>query len=162
MESDLLKLAAINADPKVMEFFPNIYDFKQTAHFIGRMQKQYAEKGFCYFAVDKLEDNEFIGFIGLSEQTFESAFTPCIDIGWRLAQKQWNKGYATEGANRCLKFAFEEINLKQVIAICPVVNQRSERVMIKLGMIKNRTFKHPLLTDYKTLEACVLYEIEKR
>ena len=59
------------------------------------MQNQFAEKGFCYFAVDKLENSEFIGLICLSEQTFEADFTPCIDIGWRLASAEWNKGNAT-------------------------------------------------------------------
>ncbi|MCD8438419.1 GNAT family N-acetyltransferase, partial [Tenacibaculum dicentrarchi] len=93
-EKDKPKMTEINSDSKVMEFFPSIPNKEQTEEFVNRMKKQYTENGFCYFAVDKLENNEFIGFIGISEQNFESDFTPCVDIGWRLAQKEWGKGYA--------------------------------------------------------------------
>ena len=161
MKSDALKLAEINADPKVMEHFPSTTTLSQTEEFIERMQKQFQEKGFCYFAVDKLIDKEFIGFIGISEQIFESEFTPCVDIGWRLSQLHWGKGYATEGALACLDFAFNNIGLEKITSICPVTNDKSERVMKKIGMTKKSNFKHTLLKDYKHLEECVLYEIEK-
>lgn len=152
-------MTEINSDSKVMEFFPSISNKEQTEQFIDRMKKQYSEKGFCYFAVDKLKNNEFIGFIGISEQNFESGFTPCIDIGWRLAQKEWGKGYATEGAKKCLDFAFNDIGLKNIKSICPKINYKSKRIMEKLGMKKKGTFNHPLLKEYKTLESCFLYEI---
>ncbi|MCU0341182.1 MAG: GNAT family N-acetyltransferase, partial [Spirosomaceae bacterium] len=58
----------INSDQKVMEFFPSIPTKAQTVEFIERMKKQFEDRGFCYFAVDKLENNEFVGFIGLAEQ----------------------------------------------------------------------------------------------
>ena len=74
-------MAKINTDEKVMKFFPDVNSKEQTLNFIDRMQLQFEAKGFCYFAVDKLENNEFIGFIGLSEQNYKAEFTPCIDIG---------------------------------------------------------------------------------
>ena len=159
-ENDKPKMAVINSDPRVMEYFPSTASKVQTEQFVDRMKSQFSEKGFCYFAVDKLENNEFIGFIGISEQNFESDFTPCIDIGWRLEQKEWGKGYATEGAKKCLDYAFNNLGLKTIKSICPLINDKSERVMEKLGMTKKMTFKHPLLKEYKTLEDCVLYEKE--
>ena len=155
-------MADINTDSEVMMFFPKLQNIQETKDFIECMQKQYRDKGFCYFAVDRLSDKTFIGFIGLSEQTYESDFTPCIDIGWRLSQKEWGKGYATEGAKRCLDFAFEELNLKNIKAICPVLNKASEQVMQKIGMTKNYIFKHSLLKENKTLKSCLLYEIKKQ
>jgi RimJ/RimL family protein N-acetyltransferase len=152
-------MAEINSNPNVMEFFPSIPNFKQTEAFIERMQKQFSDHEFCYFAVDTLANNEFIGFIGISHQTFQSNYTPSIDIGWRLSQAAWGKGFATEGAKRCLEFAFNTIGLKKIIAICPVINDKSERVMKKLGMTKKANFNHPLLTEYEHLEKCVVYEI---
>ncbi len=125
------------------------------------MKNQFSKNGFCYFAVDKLVSNEFIGFIGISEQNFDSDFTPCVDIGWRLAQKEWGNGYATEGAKRCLDFTFNDIGLKTIKSICPILNNKSEHVMKKIGMTKKKTFKHPLLEKHKELELCVLYEKEK-
>jgi len=159
IETDLSKMATINSDPKVMEFFPSTLTREQTAAFIERMQIGYAEHGFCYFAVDLLKTNEFIGFIGLHNQTFESEFTPCVDIGWRLNSNYWNKGYATEGAKKCLGWAFKHFNLENVMAIAPSINLNSIKVMKKIGMQKVKHFNHPTLAGNERLEDCVLYQI---
>jgi RimJ/RimL family protein N-acetyltransferase len=161
MPTDIEKMCAINADKKVMEFFPGVLSKEQTFAFIERMQKQYAEKGFCYFAVDKLANHEFIGFIGLSEQTYEAQFTPCIDIGWRISSQEWNKGFATEGAKRCLAYGFNDLNIKKIVSVAPKVNDRSEDIMTKIGMKKQYEFDHPMLANNDILKKCVLYEIEK-
>lgn len=159
LESDIELMSAINADEKVMEFFPAIASKDQTIEFIEKMQKQFKEKGFCYFAVDKLENNEFIGFIGLSEKLFEAEFTPCIDIGWRLRSEEWNKGYAGEGAKRCLEYANEVLKLEKIVSIAPKINVKSEKVMKKIGMEKVLEFEHPLLINDERLRDCVLYQI---
>lgn len=161
MDTDLPLMAKINIDPNVMEFFPKTYNKKETKAFIDRMKKQFSNKGFCYFAVDKLCDNNFIGFIGLSEQTYKSNFTPCIDIGWRLSSKEWHLGYASEGAKRCLEYAFKNLKINNIKAVCPLVNKKSERVMEKIGMIKKQTFIHPALENNYKLKNCVLYKIER-
>lgn len=158
LESDLEMMTEINADKKVMEFFPCVASKDQTFDFIQKMHKQFTEKGFCYFAVDKLKNNEFIGFIGLSEKNFESEFTPCIDIGWRLNSVEWNKGFATEGAKRCLEYAFDVLKLEKIYSIAPKINVKSERVMKKIGMEKVLEFEHPLLTNDERIRNCVLYK----
>ncbi len=158
-ESDTDKMIKINSDHLVMEYFPFIPSKEETLVFIQKMKSQFIEKGFCYFAVDKLENKEFVGFIGLSEQNFESDFTPCIDIGWRLKSSEWNKGFATEGAKACLKFGFEKLKIKTIYSIAPIVNEKSIHVMEKVGMRKIKKFKHSLLKDYPYLEECVLYQI---
>lgn len=159
LAGDVEKMAAINSDPAVMEFFPGVQTREQTAEFVERMKNELAGKGFCYFATDKLENGEFIGFIGLSEKTFEADFTPCIDIGWRLKRNAWNQGFATEGAKKCLDYAFNELCLKKIYSMTPELNLRSERVMKKIGMKKAGHFKHPELASDKRLESCFLYEI---
>lgn len=159
--SDTDKLFALNSDKEVMEFFPYLPSLEQTKTLIERMQNQFEKNGFCYFAVDILETDEFIGFIGIIEQTYEADFTPCVDIGWRLDKKYWNKGYASEGAKRCLEFAFEDKKLKSIKAIAPKINLKSRKVMEKIGMKYVKDFKHPALINDKQLETCVLYEINK-
>ncbi len=156
---DLKTMTDINSDAKVMEFFPSRQSEKQTIEFIERMRKQFNEKGYCYFAVDKLENNEFIGFIGLSEQTFDADFTPCIDIGWRLKANEWNKGLATEGAKECLEYAFQHLAIEKISAIAPQINIQSERIMKNIGMKKVKVFQHPKLIGDERLQECVLYEI---
>ena len=158
--ADIPKMAKINASAEVMKHFPSTATEGQTVEFIKRMQAQYAEKGYCYFAVDKLSDGEFIGFIGLSYQTFEADFTPCVDVGWRLDDAHWGNGYATEGAKSCLEYGFNFLKIKTIKALCPIVNLPSENVMKKLGMQKIKHFKHSKLGDFPVLEECVLYEIK--
>ncbi|MES2704015.1 MAG: GNAT family N-acetyltransferase [Bacteroidota bacterium] len=159
--ADLAPMAAMNADPAVMEFFPGTQTEEQTAEFIQRMQDQYAATGYCYYAVDTLIDNNFIGFIGLSDKTFDADFTPCVDIGWRLGTHAWHKGYATEGAHRCLEYGFNELGLAEIVAMAPQVNLRSIHIMHKLGMSKRCDFAHPLLPSDARLRQCVLYGVSR-
>lgn len=157
---DIEDMHAINSDVKVMEFFPNIPTKEQTIDFIERMKRQFQDKGFCYFAVDRLDNKELIGFIGLSEQTYEADFTPCVDIGWRIKSSEWNKGYASEGAQMCLNYALNVLKLENVYAIAPKINTKSEHIMVKIGLKKQYEFEHPLLNNYDRLRTCVLYKYE--
>ena len=159
LEGDVDKLTDINKDPEVMKFFPGLQSQERTRQFVKKMKELFQEKGFCYFAVEELTTNEFIGFIGLSVQNFESDFTPCIDIGWRLHTKKWNQGFATEGARRCIDYAFDDLKLKTINAIAPKVNVPSVKVMQKIGMKERKRFHHPLLASNEKLQECVLYEI---
>lgn len=158
-DDDIPKMAAISADPDVMEFFPAPATSQQTENFIRRMQLLFSQKGYCYFAVEKLDDGAFIGFIGLAEKDFESAFTPCVDIGWRLGKAYWNKGFATEGALRCLEYGFDTLKLEDIKSTASRINVKSIHIMGKAGMKKLLDFKHPLLTDHPRLVDCVCYEI---
>lgn len=161
--SDIKKMAEINSNPDVMEFFPSIQTYEQTRLFIEKMQQSFAKSGFCYFAVEKLENAELIGFIGLAEQNFAADFTPCIDIGWRLDTKAWYAGYATEGAKACLKYAFNVLKLEKILAMAPVLNTKSIHVMEKIGMQKIAYFEnHPYLLNDERLKKCVLYEINNQ
>lgn len=160
-DSDIEKAVNMNFDVSVMEFFPSIMTPEQTIGFIKRMQLHFTAHGFCYFAVDVLETDAFIGFIGLSTQTFESSFTPCVDIGWRLLPSAWGKGYATEGARACLKFAFSRLRLPEVYAIAAELNIKSQRVMRKLGMTAFIRFAHPNIAVENPLRDCVAYRILK-
>ena len=162
LPENLPEMATINADPEVMEYFPAIQSRQQTVAFIKRMQRQLSEKGYCYFAVDKLVDGAFIGFIGLSWQTYIADFTPCVDIGWRLRREAWNQGYAKEGSQRCLTYAFNDLGLDRIYAVAPKVNVKSVRIMEAIGMSKHSEFQHPLLKDDERLRDCVVYEAYKK
>jgi len=160
--TDIEEMYQINSDEKVMEFFPSIPTKQQTTEFVERMKKHYDDMGFCYFAVDKLEDRKFIGFIGLSEQTFKADFTPCIDIGWRIKRSEWNKGLASEGAKKCLDYALNILKIEDIYSIAPKINTKSERIMTKIGLKKQYEFEHPLLVNNDQLKTCVLYKTEMK
>lgn len=159
--SDVTEFAAINADPMVMEHFPKTLSDHETKAFVERLKAHYDKHGYTYFATEVLETGELIGFIGLAYQEFESEFNPATDIGWRLKKTAWGKGYATEGALRCLDFAFNELKLKSIVSIRTENNLKSENVMSKIGLHKKGVFLHPNLKDYPEHEKCVWYEIER-
>lgn len=157
--SDHDPMIAISSNPVVMEFFPYLATAEQTVSFINRMNDMLQRKGYCYFAVDVLETKEFIGFIGLCDQDFEASFTPCTDIGWRLSPQHWGNGYATEGASACLDYAFDQLNLAEVVATAPKANVKSINVMQKIGMRHHLDFTHPKCKDDELLKDAACYLI---
>jgi RimJ/RimL family protein N-acetyltransferase len=157
-KEDLLEFSEINADADVMEHFPKPLSVYETDEFLDRLIAHYDQHGYQYFATEILETREIIGFIGLAFQRYKTDFSPATDVGWRLKKSSWGHGYATEGAKRCLKFAFDDLNLKRVFSACTVNNFRSQNVMKKIGMTRMGEFNHPNLKEYPTLEKCVWYE----
>ena len=113
---DLVEFAKLNVDEAVMEHFPKTLSNKEVIEFIGRLKRHFKENGFTYFATEILETKEFIGMIGLARQKYKTEFTPAIDIGWRLKRTAWGKGYATEGAKRCIEYAFNDLAINKIIA----------------------------------------------
>ena len=159
--SDFEPFAEMNADPEVMRFFPRTYNKEESIAGAQRFMANFEKFGYTYFAVDTLADGQFIGFIGLLYQTYESHFTPCTDIGWRLRKAAWGKGYATEGAKACLQFGFEEIGLAKIYAVATMLNLPSINVMKKIGMKKDSTFDHPKIEVDSPLRRCYLYKISR-
>ena len=158
-KEDLVSFAAMNADEKVMEYFPSILTLKETDAMIKRIDDQFASHGFGLNAVETKSDNQFIGFIGLAIPKFDMYFTPCVEIGWRLNKGSWGNGYATEGAKACLDFAFNDLNLTEIYSFTSVHNHRSEKVMQRIGMQKLGEFTHPNLPEDHWLNLHFLYKI---
>lgn len=128
---------------------------------IARLKVHYTEKGYTFFAVDELDSREFIGFIGLIESNFEAFFTPCVEIGWRLKKSVWNKGFATEGANACLRYGFNTFGFSEIFAITAVINKKSARIMQKVGMTQIGIFDHPKVAHEHVLCPHLVYKIER-
>lgn len=156
---DLQPFASICADPEVMQYFPSTLTLEQVEPLFQRLQEHYEEHGFTYFAVDRLDQSKFIGFIGLAKQSWESEFTPCVDLGYRLARSQWGHGFATEGAKACLKAGFEMYGLEQIFAFTPDLNLPSQKVMQKIGMRYAGELQHPKIDDDSRFKHCVAYSM---
>ncbi len=157
--ADLPAFTALNQDPQVMEFFPGLLSPEQTEQFHQRLIRHFDEHGFTFYATDLLESGRFIGFIGFARATFESFFTPCIEIGWRTLPFSWGKGLATEGARACLDYGFRELGFEEVYSFTAVANKRSERIMQKAGMEKVGEFGHPRVAEDSWLHRHVLYRL---
>ncbi|MEQ8927099.1 MAG: GNAT family N-acetyltransferase [Fulvivirga sp.] len=160
-DHDLNTLAKLNADAQVMRYFPSTVSKSDTSKWMKKQNQDFDKYGYCYYAVDLLETNELIGFIGLSYKELETSFAPCTDIGWRLATKFQGMGLATEGAKKCLEYGFQTLQLKEIVAMAPQINEPSIKVMQKIGMEFSGYFEHPALENYTDIKLCVLYTINK-
>ncbi len=163
IESDREPFARLNADPQVMEFFPSILDRAASDGMIDRMQAKIAERGWGFWAVESKQDRQFIGFVGLQTPKADFPFSPCVEIGWRLAFEYWGKGYATEAAQSALKVGFELLELAEIVSFTAMNNNRSSAVMERLGM-NNReteTFEHPSLPVGHPLREHCLYRLSR-
>lgn len=156
---DLPAFAALNRDPTVMEFFPSILTEDESDSFAKRIREFMESKGWGLWAAERKDTQEFIGYIGLSKPTFEAAFTPCVEIGWRLKHCAWGNGFAAEGALRCLRYGFEELNLGEIVSFTVKNNLRSIGVMKRIGMKLDAEgeFDHPRLDPGHALARHVLY-----
>ena len=116
LPSDLPLFALMNADPEVMEFYPALLNVQESADFIARIEKKFEQNGFGLWALEIRDTGVFAGYTGLNIPDFTASFTPCIEIGWRLAHAQWGKGYASEAARMVLAWAFEQKRLPQILS----------------------------------------------
>lgn len=161
LPTDREPFAAMNADPRVMQFLPEPLTRQKSDAMADRIETHFAQHGFGLFALELPGEAAFAGFVGLSIPRFEAAFTPCVEIGWRLAAEFWNRGYATEAARAVLEFGFRDLRLPEIVSFTVPANHRSRRVMEKLGMTHNpaEDFDHPLLPPDHQLSRHVLYRM---
>jgi RimJ/RimL family protein N-acetyltransferase len=161
-ESDRAPFAAMNADPVVMEFFASPPSPAASDASIKAWQAQFAEQGWSNWAVELRESGEFIGFTGLSVPRRIFPFSPCVEVGWRLARQFWGKGFATEAARSALYVAFERLALTEVVSFTAVGNLRSRAVMQRIGMHNtDQDFEHPGIGEGHPLRLHCLYRVTR-
>ncbi|HUB07578.1 MAG TPA: GNAT family N-acetyltransferase [Myxococcales bacterium] len=160
-ESDRGPFAVMNADPLVMEHFPRPLTREESDELADRILRGFEVDGFGVWAAELPGEADFIGFTGLARPRFEAPFTPCVEIGWRIAAPYWGRGFATEAACAALRFGFETLRLPEIVAMAVPGNARSLRVMDKLGMHRDPAddFDHPLFAEGHPLRRHVLYRI---
>jgi len=162
-DSDLPAMARMNADPRVMEFMPAMLDRSASDAMARRLQHHIEAAGFGFWAVEAPGVADFVGFVGLSRPSFAAPFMPCVEIGWRLLHEFWGRGYATEAARVALRYGFDELGLTEIVSFTAAINQRSWRVMQRLGMQHYRAedFDHPVLPAGDPLRRHVLYRLSR-
>jgi RimJ/RimL family protein N-acetyltransferase len=159
-EEDRIPFYEMNSNPEVMKYFSKILNVNESNELYDKIVNKLELNPYGFWAVEKKEDSQFIGFIGLSDVSFVSSFTPCVEIGCRILPFYWGRGFATEGATACLQYSFEILNLEKVFSFTSLQNQKSESVMKKIGMHKLGEFDHPNLPLESPLSRHVLYTID--
>ena len=160
--SDVVPFAAMNADPRVMEFFPELMRPPESRAVARRIRELIAERGWGLWAVEVRNEAHFIGFVGLHEPAPELPCAPCVEIGWRLAPAHWGRGYATEAARAALAVGFTRLGLNEIVSFTSLPNLRSQAVMQRLGMRRDaHTFEHPAIPPGSPLREHVLYRLRR-
>jgi ribosomal-protein-alanine N-acetyltransferase len=162
-DADLDTWAEMNADPRVMEFFTEPLDRARSDEVASKMRARIERDGYGLWAVEIKETGAFAGLIGLNEMAADIPVAPKREVGWRLAFDAWGYGYATEGAEAALQFAFGKLGWPEVVAVTAAINERSQRVMRRLGMIRDPAadFEHPRVPEGNPLRPHVLYRIHR-
>jgi RimJ/RimL family protein N-acetyltransferase len=162
-DSDRAPFGQLNADPRVAEFLGGPLDRAASDALVDRIVARWRDDGHGLWAVERREDGAFIGFVGLAAQTFAATFTPCVEVGWRLAPAAWGHGYASEAARAALRFGFEDLGLDEIVSLTTVTNARSQALMERLGMTRDPEddFDHPNLAEDHPLRPHVLYRLRR-
>lgn len=158
LSEDKIPFAVLNADPEVMAHFPSPLSAEESDALAERIRAAIAEQGWGLWAVERKIDGMFLGFVGLHRPE-NLPFSPCIEVGWRLARPFWGMGYATEAARACLEFAQAVLGEARVVAFTARTNTRSQAVMRRLGMEQTDVFEHPALPAGHRLRPHVLFAV---
>jgi RimJ/RimL family protein N-acetyltransferase len=161
--ADRPPFAALNADADVVEFLGGARDRAASDALVDAIAAHWVEHGFGLWAVERLEDGQFLGFTGLSRPTFVAHFTPAVEVGWRLARRAWGHGYATEAARASIAFGFETVGLDEIVSFTVPANTRSRAVMKRIGMTREASddFDHPRLREGDSLRRHVMYRLTR-
>lgn len=161
-KSDREPFAAMNADPAVMEYFPSLQSRAASDASIDTWQAQFTSHGWSNWAAELIETGQFIGFVGLSVPRRQLPFSPCVEVGWRLAQAFWGRGLATEAARGALRIGFAQLTIPEVVSFTAVGNWRSRAVMERIGMQNSsEDFEHPGVPEGNALRLHCLYRITR-
>lgn len=142
-----------------MEHFPGPLSREESDALAGRIGEHLDRQGWGLWAVEVTGAEPFVGFVGLAIPRFDAAFTPCVEIGWRLAHEVWGRGYATEAAGEVLRVAFDSLGFDEIVSFAVPANRRSIAVMERLGMLPAGEFDHPGFPDGSRLQRHVLYRL---
>jgi len=160
-DDDLAPFAALNADPRVMEFFPGVLSRVESDGLAARIRLHMKAHGFGLWAVELPGVAPFIGFVGLMTVPPALPFAPAVEVGWRLAHEHWGRGYATEAARAAVEFGFGVLGLGEIVSFTAERNRPSRAVMERLGMTHSpaEDFAHPAIPAGHALRRHVLYRL---
>jgi ribosomal-protein-alanine N-acetyltransferase len=158
--SDREPWAAMNADPRVMRYFPSTLSRAEADGVIDRVNGKIADTGVGFWALERKSDGLFLGFAGLNRIGHDDL--PIFgewEVGWRLRADAWGHGYATEAGGFALDHGFRHMGLKRIVAYTARFNAPSERVMQRLGMMRaaDMDFEHPAVPVGSPVRPHIVY-----
>lgn len=164
LPQDVAAFARMNSDPLIMEYFPRVLNEETTVRLINRFQEHFDKYGFGMYALEHKETKSFMGFAGISHVRDLFPFAPAVEMAWRLEYEYWGKGFATEAARAIISYAFNNLELKELVAFSVYDNARAIHMMEKLGLKhdKKGDFDYPKLPSGHPLGCHVLYRLKAK
>ena len=159
-DADRRPFAAMNADPEVMRYFPAALDRAASDESVDRIEALFERQGFGLWALEEAATGRFLGFTGLNPMPTGVPGAGGMEVGWRLAQHAWHRGYATEAAMAAVDVAFTGAGLAEVWSMTAVLNEPSQAVMRRLGMVLHANFDHPSVPVGHALRPHVVYRLQ--
>lgn len=131
-QSDFTSLCKILQDEETMYAYEGAFSDAEVQEWLDKQISRYRKFGFGLWAVVLKETDEMIGQCGLSMQPWKDR--EVLEIGYLFQRQYWHKGYATESASACRKYAFEVLDASEVCSIIRDNNTASQNVAIRNGM----------------------------
>ena len=162
-DDDLDAWCEMNADAEVRKYFASVNKRVDSEGEASRAKANIAHRGWGFWAIEVPAVDTFIGFVGLHAPPFPAPWQPAVEIGWRLKRASWRHGYATEAAMAARNFAFNQLELPQIIAMSVVTNEPSHRVMHRIGMTRweGMEFDHPRVPEDWPLKRHIVHRITR-
>lgn len=151
-------------DPEVMAHLgPPARTRADTDPGVDRSMSLQAERGHCFWPIERKSDGVFLGFCGLKICTERCPVEGEIEIGWRLRRDAWGIGYAREAAEASLAWAWAHLDAPRIIAMTVMANTRSWRLMERLGMTRrpDLDFDHPRIDVGDPLRRHIVYVVDR-
>ncbi|WP_437964561.1 GNAT family N-acetyltransferase [Sorangium sp. So ce260] len=129
--SDVPFMMEMSADPEVIRYTgdPPFASEDEARAVIARLAHQLEAFRMGRFMVSDRKTGEKLGWCGLKWHEDDEV----ADLGYRFLRRHWGKGYATEAAAVCIRYAFEDLGLPRLVAHAMLENVASVRVLEKLG-----------------------------
>jgi RimJ/RimL family protein N-acetyltransferase len=160
-DEDLAPLFAINGDPESMRYFAATMTRAESDAWAARMRAHFAAHGWGFWVVAEAATGGFVGVVGLMTIPWQAAFTPAVEIGWRISKQFRRQGYAEEAARAALEFGFGTLGLAFIVAFTVPGNAASWKLMAKLGMHQAGEFDHPRLPEGHHYRRHLLYRLDQ-
>ncbi|HEX4693418.1 GNAT family N-acetyltransferase [Sphingomonas sp.] len=163
LDSDVAPFHAMGNDADVMRFLGPPMSLAGAEEARARMDALLAKHGYCFWAIERKADGEFLGFCGIKPGPADTPIADEIEIGWRLRRDAWGQGYAREAAEAAIAWTWANTDAPEIAAITVTANANSWGLMERLGMARDPAgdFDHPAVPDGDPLKRHITYRMAR-
>lgn len=167
-DEDVAAFLEVTNTPAVMEWLGGVMNEEQSSGLLDKLRGWQTEHGHTFWVVERKSDGghlsgELLGFCGLKRGDLPGGPQDDHEIGWRLREDAWGRGYAREAAQETLRIAFAGLGAPHVVSLTVSGNKPSWGLMERLGMTRRADLDFDLeATDRFPDETIIVYKITRQ